>query len=235
MPSTNTTEVVQEANSGQTSKNIKAWHTNLKPVREQRVHTKTVRTDDWSMELLEIGRKQDRQAFMRFFQHFAPLIKGYFLGSNGPNMSSNMIDELIQEVMLKVWTKASQFDPEKAAASTWLFTMARNTRIDMLRRQSRHKTEVLETEDVWATDEEESPVALLQQQRDTGLIREAIKELPQEQARVVQMIYLEGKTHSVASEELQLPLGTVKSRLRLALAKMKLKITQSASKADLLT
>jgi len=105
----------------------------------------------------------------------------------------------------------------------------------MLRRQSRHNTEVLETEDIWATEEEESPVARLQMQREQKLVREAMVDLPPEQAQIVQIIYLQGKTHTVAAEALNLPLGTVKSRLRLALAKMKIQITQSADEADLLT
>lgn len=202
---------------------------NVLHLQEKRVQSAAKRTDEWSKDLVSIGKAQDRQAFIRFFEHFAPMIKGYFLSNAGQSLSSSMVDELIQEVMLKVWTKASKFDPEKAAASTWLFTMARNTRIDMLRRQARHNTEVLETEDVWATEEEESPIALLQQQRDKNLISDSISELPPEQSQVVRQIYMEGKTHSAVAEELKLPLGTVKSRLRLALAKMKIQITQSAS------
>ncbi len=207
----------------------------FKPDREQKLQNTARRTDSWSEDLVAIGKKRDREAFARFFAHFSPLIKGYFLNHQGMMMSSTQADELVQEVMLKVWTKATKYKPEKAAASTWVFTMARNTRIDMLRRQARHNTEVLETEDIWATEEEESPVAQLQYQREQTLVMEAMKDLPPEQAQIVQIIYLEGKTHTVAAEELNLPLGTVKSRLRLALAKMKIQITQSADKADLLT
>ena len=140
-----------------------------------------------------------------------------------------MVEELIQEVMLKVWVKAAQYNPDKAAASTWLFTMARNTRIDMLRRQSRHNNEPLETEDIWSTDEEESPVSVLQQHRNQNSIKEAVNKLPSEQAQIVKMIYMEGKTHSVVADDLQLPLGTVKSRLRLALSKMKLQMSPSGN------
>jgi len=207
----------------------------IKPAGEQRLQNTAKRTDSWSLDLVAIGARQDREAFARFFQHFAPLIKGYFLNHQGMMMSSTQADELVQVVMLKVWTKASKYKPEKSAASTWVFTMARNTRIDMLRRQSRHNTEVLETEDIWATEEEESPVARLQMQREQKLVREAMVDLPPEQAQIVQIIYLQGKTHTVAAEALNLPLGTVKSRLRLALAKMKIQITQSADEADLLT
>ena len=209
--------------------------TGLKSAWEQQLQNTAKRTDSWSLDLVTIGRNRDREAFARFFQHFAPLIKGYFLNHQGMMMSSTQADELVQEVMLKVWTKAKKYNPEKAAASTWLFTMARNTRIDMLRRQSRHNTEVLETEDIWATEEEESPVAQLQQQREQSLVKDAMADLPPEQAQIVQIIYMEGKTHTVAAEELNLPLGTVKSRLRLALAKMKIQITQSADEADFLT
>lgn len=201
----------------------------LKPPQELGLQIKKNRTDDWSKLLLAIGEHQDRQAFVEFFEHFAPMIKGYFIGKSSLSLSPNMVDELIQEVMLKIWRKAAQFNPEKSAASTWLFTMARNTHIDMLRRQSKHQSETLETEDVWATEEHESPVAQLQQQRDKNLIHQSIQALPNDQATIVKKIYLEGKTHTLVAEELQIPLGTVKSRLRLALAKMKILVGHNAN------
>lgn len=205
----------------------------LVPPSEPGLHTESLRDDNWSNLLVTVGDNQDKQAFIDFFQHFAPMIKGYFLGRSGPSLSASMADELIQEVMLKVWQKAGQFDPNKSSASTWLFTVARNTRIDMFRRQAKHNLEVLETEDLWAADENESPVSQLQQRRDQQLIKESIEQLPDEQALVVRKIYFEGKTHLSVSEELQLPLGTVKSRLRLALARMKIIFGPSTHETEL--
>lgn len=192
-----------------------------------------IRTDDWTQLLVEIGEKQNRQAFIDFFNHFAPTIKGYFMAKSGSSFTSTMADELVQEVMLKVWQKADKFDPSKSAASTWLFTLARNTRIDMFRKQSKHDVEVLGTDDIWTMEDDDSPVDTLQQSRDQLNLQEAIKQLPKEQALVVQLIYLEGQTHVVVAENLQLPLGTVKSRLRLALAKMKLIIGQNSHELEL--
>ena len=199
---------------------------------ERKVQTKT-RDDNWSVLLVNIGQNKDKKAFYEFFQHFAPMIKGYFLGKAGVSMSPSMADELIQEVMLKVWQKADKFDAGKSAASTWLFTLARNTRIDLIRRQAKHNLEVVDTDDVWPADEQESPVARLQQNRDETRIKKAMEQLPMEQAQVVRKIYLEGKTHMAVSEELQLPLGTVKSRLRLALGRMRLVFGQSTPELEL--
>ena len=89
------------------------------------------RTDEWSEALVLVGESQDRGAFTRFFRHFAPLIKAFAL--SGSSLSASHADELVQEVMLKVWQKAGGFNPEKAAASTWVYTIARNCRTDMFR------------------------------------------------------------------------------------------------------
>lgn len=188
-----------------------------------------IRDDNWSELLIKVAENRDKNAFAGFFQHFAPILKGYFLGKSGSSMSPAMADELIQEVMLKVWQKADKFDASKSAASTWVFTLARNTRIDLIRRQAKHQLEVLDTDDVWPDDEEDSPVALLQKNRDEQQIHRAIKQLPLEQEQVVRSIYLDGKTHMAVADELQLPLGTVKSRLRLALGRMRLVFAQPSS------
>lgn len=192
-----------------------------------------IRDDNWSGLLIKIAEHQDKDAFRQFFQHFAPMIKGYFLGKSGSSMSPAMADELIQEVMLKVWQKAEKFDASKSAASTWVFTLARNTRIDLVRRQAKHNLEVLETDDVWSEDEQASPVARLQKNRDEQQIHKAMQQLPIEQELIVRKIYLDGKTHMAVAEELQLPLGTVKSRLRLALGRMRLVFGQSSTELEL--
>lgn len=96
------------------------------------------RTDEWSECLTLIAASQDRAAFTRFFRHFAPLIKAFALA--GSSLSASLADELVQEVMLKVWQKAGGFNPEKAAASTWVYTIARNCRTDMFRRLQKFDT-----------------------------------------------------------------------------------------------
>lgn len=175
----------------------------------------------WNEHLVNIGKSQDRQAFKRIFEHFGPLIKSYFMSKFPSQQSLQMMDELVQEVMIKIWQKANTFDPAKASASTWIFTLARNTRIDMLRRQNKYaNTSSIETEEVWEDSTESGPYILLQQNRDVDSIQSSLKHLPKEQALVIHKVYMEAKSHSEVAEELQLPLGTVKSRVRLAQSKL---------------
>ncbi len=175
----------------------------------------------WNDHLMNVGRSQDRQAFKALFEHFGPLLKSYFMSKFPSQHSVQMMDELVQEVMIKVWQKAMTFDPSKAAASTWIFTLARNTRIDMLRRQSKYATtSSLETEDIWDDTTEDGPYQLLQHNRDSSQIQTSLKQLPEEQSLVIRKVYMESKSHSEVAEELNLPLGTVKSRVRLAQSKL---------------
>lgn len=185
----------------------------------------TANHNPWSDVLTKIGEDRDRQAFAALFKHYAPQIKSYGLSTNGVPGLQAFADELVQETMIKVWRNAARFDPGKANATTWVFSIARNARIDLLRRGARHKTD-LDADDVWLEAEDGEPVASLQQKRTAELIRESIGQLPIEQSQVLAKVYLEGKSHSEVSAELDLPLGTVKSRVRLALAKMKLLITE---------
>lgn len=179
------------------------------------------RTDEWSECLQLIARNQDRAAFTRLFRHFAPLVKSFALA--GSTFSANHADELVQEVMLKVWQKAGAFNPDKAAASTWVYSIARNCRTDAYRRLQKFDTAV-SAEDVGADYEPEEAFQLLHQSRSRDNIRQQMKQLPPDQMQIVAKVYMEGKTHSEAAEELDLPLGTVKSRVRLAIQKLKIQI-----------
>lgn len=175
----------------------------------------------WNHHLMLVAEQRDREAFRELFNHFAPLIKSFFMAKFSSNSAVNSVEELVQEVMIKVWQKASSFDPQKAAASTWIFTLARNTRIDMLRRQKRYaNTSSLETEQIWEDTTQVGPFQLLHRQRQTLDVQASLRHLPSEQATVIRKVYLEGKSHSEISEELGIPLGTVKSRVRLAQAKL---------------
>ena len=177
------------------------------------------RNDEWSECLLLIAKNEDRAAFSRLFRHFAPLMKAFAL--SGSTLSANNADELVQEVMLKVWQKAGAFNPEKAAASTWVYTIARNCRTDMYRRLHKFDTS-LRAEDLSAEHETEEAFVVLHQRRNQDRIRELVKELPIDQTQVLCKVYMEGKTHSEVAEELNLPLGTVKSRVRLAIQKLQI-------------
>lgn len=177
------------------------------------------RNDEWSLCLRQVAERQDRDAFSRLFNHFAPLIKAFAL--SGSALAANHADELVQEVMIKVWQKAGGFDPQKAAASTWVYTIARNARTDLYRRLQKFDTP-LSADDIWPDETEEAPLLAVQQQRDASRIRELMRQLPGEQAQILAKIYMEGKSHSEVAAELGLPLGTVKSRVRLAMQKLQL-------------
>lgn len=179
------------------------------------------RTDEWSECLVHIGKSQDRAAFTRFFRHFAPLIKAFALA--GSSLSATHADELVQEVMLKVWQKADGFNPEKAAASTWIYTIARNCRTDMFRRLQKFDTQ-LAAEDLSIEVEGEEPFAVLHNRRGSDRVRDLMGQLPPDQAQILAKVYMEGKSHSEAALELDLPLGTVKSRVRLAIQKLQVQM-----------
>ncbi|MBY6189523.1 sigma-70 family RNA polymerase sigma factor [Microbulbifer agarilyticus] len=180
------------------------------------------RDDEWSNLLVRVGRDRDRVSFEQLFSHFAPLIRGFQFSRGGQSSAPEAADELIQEVMFRVWTKAPTFNPEKASASTWVFTIMRNCRIDALRRNSRQPVtdESLSVEDIWDDSQDEQPLVFLQQSRNQSAIAQGLQSLPPEQSHVIEKAYVEGKSHSEISEELGLPLGTVKSRVRLALKKL---------------
>ena len=178
-------------------------------------------TSFWNEHLIKVGNTQDRKSVKALYEHVGPLLKSYFM-SKFPNQHSlQMMDELVQETMIKVWQKANSYDQGKAAASTWIFTLARNTRIDMLRRQNKYaNTTSIETEEIWEDTTENGPYLLLQNNRQADDIQESLQKLPEEQALVIRKVYMESKSHSEVAEELSLPLGTVKSRVRLAQNKL---------------
>ncbi len=184
------------------------------------------RDDEWSLCLQQVAEHQDRDAFSRLFGHFAPLIKAFAL--NGSALAANHAEELVQEVMIKVWQKATAFNPQKAAASTWIYTIARNCRTDMYRRLQKFDTPI-SADDIWPEDDTEEPFAAVQQRRDAQRVKDLLAQLPHEQAQILAKVYMEGKSHSEVAEELDLPLGTVKSRVRLAMRKLQLMSEKLAS------
>lgn len=180
------------------------------------------RSDKWSLLLVSVGESRDRQAFGQLFKHFAPLVKSFAQASRHEGWFPGLSEDLVQEVMIKVWQKAAGYNPEKASATTWIYTVARNCRIDMLRRKSNTQHLPLENEDFWHEPDEETPVSLLRQKRSEDKVQQSLAQLPKEQDEILRKVYLEGKSHAEASSELGLPLGTVKSRVRLALQKMQI-------------
>jgi RNA polymerase sigma-70 factor (ECF subfamily) len=166
--------------------------------------------------IIAIARSGDRPAFTALYDHFAPRVKSYLARLGAP---PNVAEELTQETMLSVWRKAGYFDPSRAAASTWIFTIARNLRIDHQRRV--RNVEILPD----PSEEPDAPpgvdVALMSAERDER-IRFALTQLSREQAEIVRLFYFQEKPHSEIARSLDLPLGTVKSRVRLALGRLRM-------------
>jgi len=170
--------------------------------------------------LARVANDRDKAAFSSLFDHYAPLLRAYSLVREpGADL---IADELAQEVMIRVWLKAGSYNSKLANINTWIFTLARNCRIDYLRRNGRFVSDIDPTEifnDI--EDESPSPFQLTHQARLEENIRTGLEKLPREQSDILVKVYLEGKSHQQASEELKLPLGTVKSRVRLAVKKLK--------------
>lgn len=180
------------------------------------------RDDTWSRLLERVGQARDEQAFAQLFAHFAPLIKGFCLGNLNSNFPADAADEVVQEVMFKVWQKAPGYDATKAAASTWIYTVMRNCRIDLMRRNKRTPTDSdgIEIDDIWDEADDDQAFVYLQQASNEALIDKSFTQLPPEQRQVLTQVYMQGKTHQQISDETGLPLGTVKSRVRIGLKKM---------------
>lgn len=173
-------------------------------------------TNEMSDLLIRVATSADREAFSRLYAYFAPKVKGYLMRAG---TASDLAEDLAQETMLKVWRKARLFDPAKAAAATWIFTIARNARIDAARRAAKP---ALDPDDptLLPPEEPRADDALERVARDDR-IRAAFSTLPPNQHEVVQMHFLEDAAHSEIAARLDLPLGTVKSRLRLAFEKIR--------------
>ena len=174
--------------------------------------------DEWADCLLSIAQK-DKQALHKFYLHFAPKIKAFAHGQGAPMDISVFVEELVQDVMVKIWNKADTFDPTKSKVSTWLFTIARNCRIDLLRKKTNQPLIVV-AEDVWSEEIEEGPLHDLQVKRTQQMMQEKLKELSFDQMTVISKAYFEGLSHGQIAEDLNIPVGTVKSRIRLALNKL---------------
>jgi RNA polymerase sigma-70 factor, ECF subfamily len=165
--------------------------------------------------ILAVAGSHDRKAFAVLFAHFAPRVKSYLLrlGAAAP-----LAEDLAQETLLTVWRKAAYFDPAKAEAATWVFTIARNLRIDALRRE-RHPEPGPEA----SAPMSDAPPAdeMLAAARREDRLRDALQRLPEEQREIVLLSYFQDKPHRQIERDLGIPLGTVKSRLRLALARLR--------------
>jgi RNA polymerase sigma-70 factor (ECF subfamily) len=168
-------------------------------------------------DLIErVAAAADREAFASLFTHFAPRLKSYLLGLGARPAAA---EELVQDTLLTVWRKAASFDRARAGAATWIFTIARNLRIDAVRRE---RTALAYTIDLTEEpDAPETPDEELSISEREGRVREAMKGLSDDQATVVKLAFFQEKPHSEIAEVLGIPLGTVKSRVRLAMSRLR--------------
>ena len=159
-----------------------------------------------------VASRKDRKAFKHLFESFAPKLKSFAM-RNGVGVE--LAEEVVQETFIRIWRKADQFDAAKASASTWIYTIARNQRIDLLRK--RHRPEPDFEDPAFVPDEEPQPSDVIAQDEEADKLRNSIDELSPEQQAVLKLAFLEELPHVEVAKKLNIPLGTVKSRIRLAL------------------
>ncbi|WP_262694143.1 RNA polymerase sigma factor [Kordiimonas aquimaris] len=189
----------------------------VKPVDSLSIPARTRDVREATVNYLTlIGKEQSKPAFAALFAYYAPKINQYMLKMGA---SSACADELTQEAFLAVWNKARLYCPQKASPSTWLYTIARNKFFDLMRRERRVQlTSILYPPENRENENADEQLSQIQVQKE---VRDALNELPQNQYEIVFKMYMEGKTQDRIAIELDVPVGTVKSRARLAYAKLK--------------
>lgn len=163
-----------------------------------------------------VAGNKDRDAFAELFRRYAGRVKGFLMKAGAPG---DMAEEVAQEVMVLVWRKAGQFDATRASVATWIYTIARNRRIDLIRRSNRPAPDPLDP--AFQPDPEPDPAATIAVGERDAKVRVVLAELNADQRKVVELSFFVGLSHGEIAEELGLPLGTVKSRLRLALGRLR--------------
>jgi RNA polymerase sigma-70 factor (ECF subfamily) len=163
-----------------------------------------------------VATKRDRGAFARLLRYFAPRVKSYLLRGGA---SAAQVDEVVQESMLTVWSRAERYDPDKASVSTWIFTIARNRWIDRVRKIRRPACDP--NDPAWVQSAPAAPDSAVAAKRSQSRVQEAMASLPDDQATIIRCAYFEGKSQRDIAEDLGVPIGTVKSRVRLALKRLR--------------
>lgn len=166
--------------------------------------------------LVSVAARQDRAAYSELFAYYAPRVKSWLMRLGADNAQA---EEIAQDVMVTVWRKAGLFDRRQASVSTWIFRIARNRRIDVFRRTKRPALDP--EEEMILPAGVEPPEAAVEAMETETRVRAAMKDLPEEQALLLRLAFYDGLSHREIAEKLDVPLGTVKSRIRLAFGKMK--------------
>jgi RNA polymerase sigma factor (sigma-70 family) len=172
----------------------------------------------WVACMARVRDAQDQGAFTSIFEHFAPRVKGFLMKSGA---SEALAEECMQDVMATIWTKSHLFDPSRASLATWVFTIARNRRIDAFRRDRRPEPEEI----TWGPEAEPDQADVLAFQQEADKLSQAIASLPEKQRDLIERAYFGDLSHSEIAEATGLPLGTIKSRIRLALDRLRHALT----------
>lgn len=165
--------------------------------------------------IASVAKNLDREAFAQLFDLLAPRVKSFMMRKGA---SSEQAEDIVQEAMIMVWRKAGFYDPDKGSVSTWVFTIARNLRIDRIRRESSVFFEELGDYDDVSDDP--SSHDILNRKQESELVSRALSAIPEEQKQVLMMAYIDDLPHSAIADRLKLPVGTVKSRIRLAYGRL---------------
>ncbi len=175
---------------------------------------------DWSAVMIAVRDAGDRAAFAQLFRHYAPRVKSYLMKSGA---SPAQAEECAQDVMSTLWQKARMFDAERASVSTWIFTIARNRMIDMIRRDRRPEPEAAP----WDRDAEPDQAEVYAATEESRSLTAALADLPEKQRSLIQRAFYGDLSHSEIAAETGLPLGTIKSRIRLALDRLRARMSES--------
>ncbi|WP_163132211.1 sigma-70 family RNA polymerase sigma factor [Agarivorans sp. Alg241-V36] len=176
--------------------------------------------DDIALLLANIASEQCRKSYDLLFRQVAPRLLNL---ARKQFVDESLALEMVQETMLKLWLKAGLYDSSKGNAMTWIFSVSRNVKFDLMRK-GKHQQSWIQGDDLWpilSEEEDADKVSTEDQELVSNELKHLIDKLPEEQADIVRRVYLHGESQQQVSEILNLPLGTVKSRLRLALKKMK--------------
>jgi RNA polymerase sigma-70 factor (ECF subfamily) len=176
----------------------------------------------------QIADHQDKSSFKMIFDYFGPRLKSFLMSSGA---EESVAEEVVQETMCVVWTKADYYDPKMASPSTWIYTIARNKKIDILRKSRKAVLENIDTAilpPIIPRLEED-----IEHDQKFEVINQYLNELPKEQLALLKMNFIEEKSHGEIAEITKIPLGTIKSRIRLAMEKIRERIEKDKKKPDL--
>ncbi|TDE41097.1 sigma-70 family RNA polymerase sigma factor [Antarcticimicrobium sediminis] len=188
------------------------------PPPPPQVSTPTTQVSPQTTWMLAVRDSRDRAAFAALFDHFAPRLKGFIMRSG---TGSGQAEEIVQEVMLTVWRKAAQFDPTRAQVSSWVYQIARNRQIDVIRKENRPMPEELAEDLAGASGAEPDASQILAVEQESSQLKQALSRLKPDQREIIERAYLGELSHQEISTQTGLPLGTIKSRIRLGLDRLR--------------